>query len=316
MNISSFSPKTLLFLAPMAGVTDAPFRAICREMGAGLTVTEMVSAKALHYKDKKTAALLVKEGEPDTAAQIFGREPEIMAEAAPVAARGALLLDINMGCPAPKIAGNGDGSALLKDPLLTGRIMRAVKDASPVPVTAKIRKGFHRTENRAAEIAKILEANGADAITVHGRTREEYYSGKADRSVIRAVKDAVSIPVIGNGDIFSPEDALRMLEETHCDAVMIGRGAQGNPFLFRQTLSYLSTGRYDPVSPEERIATALRHAAALVREKGEHIGILEARKHMAWYLKGLPGGADAKRRVFLASSLAEFEEILSALCRT
>ena len=315
MKIGSFSPRSNIFLAPMAGVTDAPFRKICRMMGAGLTVTEMVSAKAMHYQDKKTAALLVKEGEPDTAAQIFGREPEILAEAAPVAAKGAVLLDLNMGCPAPKIAGNGDGAALLKDPALAGRIMRAVADASPIPVTAKIRKGFYRGDNNAVEVATILEANGAAAICVHGRTREEYYSGTADWNVIRAVKAAVSIPVIGNGDVFSPEDALHMMDATQCDGVMIGRGAQGNPFLFRQISEYFLTGRYNAVSPEEKMAVALSHAQALVEEKGPHIGILESRKHMAWYLKGIPGGSEAKRKVFSAASLSEIEEILSPFLR-
>ncbi len=300
-----------VFLAPMAGVTDIAFRRICRRWGAELTYTEMVSAKGLYYNDRKTKELMETDGSP-CAVQIFGSDSKIMAEVIPkVMESECELIDINMGCPAPKIAGNGDGSALMKDPKLMGRIMRAVSDASPVPVTAKIRKGWNSSSVNAVECARILEANGAAAIAVHGRTREEYYSGKADWDIIREVKKAVSVPVIGNGDIWRAEDAARMLEYTGCDAVMVARGAQGNPFIFRQIKELLDTGRVSYVpSPRDRLRQCLEHTWALVETKGENRGIKEARKHIAWYIKGLPGASRLKGEVFKISDFAVMESVL------
>jgi len=314
MKIGSFETKNNILLAPMAGVTDLPYRRICAHYGAGLTCTEMISAKGLWYKDKKTASLMrIAEDERPTAIQIFGSDPDIMAAVIPkVMEFEPDIIDINMGCPAPKIANNGDGSALMKDPPLMGRIMRAVSDASPVPVTAKIRWGWDENSLNALECAKILEQNGAAAVTVHGRTRRQFYSGRADWDIIAQIKSALSIPVIGNGDIWSAEDVKRMTEYTGCDAVMIARGAQGNPFIFRQALELLETGSvsYYP-TPAERVAQALEHTRMLIDDKGESRGIKEARKHIAWYIKGLAGASAVKSRVFTINEFAELETLLS-----
>ncbi len=296
----------------MAGVTDLTFRLICREYGAEELTTEMVSAKGLYYNDKKTASLMkLDESEKPSAIQLFGSEPEIMAYAAPIAEEyGATAVDINMGCPMPKIVNNGDGSALMKNPELAGKIVRAAADSVKIPVTVKIRKGWD-SEN-AAEFARVLEYNGAAAVTVHGRTREQFYTGEADWDTIKCVKDAVKIPVIGNGDIFSAADAKRMLEYTGCDGIMVGRGACGNPFIFKQIKEYFDTGKvtYEPTF-REKIMQAAEHARRICAEKGEARGIPEVRKHIAWYIKGIPHSAELKARVFKITSLDEMTEVLA-----
>ncbi len=314
MKIGSISINGMAFLAPMAGVTDGVFRRICREYGAALVYTEMISAKALHYNDKKTAELMkITDAERPCAVQLFGSEPEIIAEAVGkvIDAVHPELIDINMGCPAPKIVNNGDGCALMKNPLLAGKIMRAAADASSVPVTAKIRKGWD--SDTAVAFAEILEENGAAAIAVHGRTREEYYSGKADWDVIGRVAAAVKIPVIGNGDIFTAYDAHRMLSRTGCAAIMAGRGAQGNPFIFAQINELLSGGTVKTApSPAERILKAEEHLRELVKSRGEYIAVREARKHIAWYIKGLPNAAAFKTKMFCEDSEAGVLRLLDS----
>lgn len=314
MKIGSFTTENNVFLAPMAGVTDLPFRKICRRYGAGLVYSEMISAKGLHYNDKKTAQLMhIDDEERPCAIQIFGSDADIMAEVIPkVMEFRPDIIDINMGCPTPKIVNNGDGSALLKTPEKIGEIVRKVSAVSPVPVTVKIRKGWDAGSINAVEVAKIIEQGGAAAIAVHGRTREEYYSGHADWDIIRQVKNAVKIPVIGNGDIKTAYDAKKMIDETGCDAVMIGRGAQGNPFIFRQVNEYLKTGEitYTP-APREKLAQTLEHIEMLIEEKGEYIGIREARKHIAWYIKGLNGSAKLKGVVFGIDSADAMRERLT-----
>lgn len=313
MKIGSLSLDNNIFLAPMAGVTDLPFRCMCKEYGCGLVYSEMVSAKGLYYKDKKTSALMrIDDNEKPCAIQIFGSEPDIMGSVIPeVLKTGADIIDINMGCPTPKIVNNGDGSALMKNPLLAGKVIRAVADASSVPVTVKFRSGWDDNSINAVEFAKIAEANGADAVTVHGRTREQFYSGQADWNIIKQVKKAVKIPVIGNGDIFSAKDALDMFEKTECDAVMIGRGAQGNPFIFRQIKELLEKGEvsYYPKN-REKVESAKKLLVDLVIEKGENRGVKEARKHIAWFIKGLPGNAQIKTKVF---KLTKEQDVLDVL---
>ncbi len=310
MKIGNVELNNNVFLAPMAGITDKTYREICRRFGAGMVYSEMISAKGLHYKDKKTASLMNIEGESPCAIQIFGSEPEIMAEIIPEVMKFKPdIIDINMGCPAPKIVNNGDGSALMKTPELMGKIMRAVSDVSPVPVTAKFRKGWK--EDNSLLCANILEESGAAAVAVHGRTRDEFYSGKADWDVIKRIKSELSIPVIGNGDIFKAGDAKSMFEYTGCDAVMVARGAQGNPWLFTQINELLQSGEVKTIpTPQERLRVAVSHIESLIADKGEARGIKEARKHIAWYIKGLRNASVIKTEIFKISDFATMKSVL------
>lgn len=313
LKIGNVTLENNILLAPMAGVTDKAFRVITKPFGPGLMYTEMVSGKGLFYKDKKTAALLsTEDSEGVVAAQIFGHEPEVLAEIADRATDGgAVLVDINMGCPAPKIVGNGDGAALSKDPRLAAKIIGAVSKISKVPVTVKIRKGWNDESVNAVEMAKIAQECGAAAVTVHGRTREQFYSGSADWNIIREVKNAVKIPVIGNGDITSGADAAKMLRETGCDGVMIGRAAEGNPWIFREVSEYLAAGKVlPPPTAQERADIMMKHLELLIKFKGEYRGVQEARKHMAWYIKGIRGGAEMRVKINKASSPDEMTEII------
>ena len=313
MQIGCVKLANQVILAPMAGVTDLPFRLLVKEMGCGLVYSEMVSDKGLNYKNEHTLDLLrIDAQERPVALQIFGSEPESMAKAAKIVEHsGADILDINMGCPTQKIVKNGEGSALMRTPELAYSIIASVVDAVSIPVTVKIRKGWDEQSVNAVEMAQLAEKAGASAISVHGRTREQFYAGKADWSIIKAVKESVSIPVNGNGDVRSPQDAKRLIDETGCDGVMIGRGAQGNPWLFRQTIHYLTTGEVLPgPTVEERIDMALRHLELLVDYKGEYIGIREMRTHAAWYTKGLPHSAELRLRFNQAQSRQDFAAIL------
>ncbi len=307
-----------LALAPMAGVTDYAFRTVCAQTGAAITVTEMVSSRALVYQDKKSRALLRKNEGSLCGAQIFGNDPEIMAQAAVLAIEhsGCDFLDINMGCPMPKIANNGDGSALLKDIPLAGRIVRAVKDAVSVPVTVKLRLGWDKSSINAAEMARALEANGADALTVHGRTKTMLYSGRADWDAIGAVVRAVSVPVIANGDIFSAEDALRCRAHSGASLFMLGRGTFGDPWLFSQVEAALA-GHPVPERPPlaERMELALRQFSLAAEDKGEHIACLEARKHLAWYLRGVPHSGFYKEQISHLSTTDEVQAVVKAIRR-
>lgn len=315
MNFAGVELKNNVFLAPMAGVTDLAFRLMCKEMDAGLLYTEMVSTKALFYGDKKTDMIMeIKEDEKPVALQIFGSDPRIMARVTDENLSNKddfKFIDINMGCPAPKIVKNGDGSALMKQPSLVREIVREVVSASNKPVTVKIRKGWDDNNQNAVQIAKIIESAGAAAITIHGRTREEYYSGLADWEMIKSVKDSVSIPVVGNGDIFEPEDALKMIEKTNCDAVMIGRGARGNPWIFKRTAHLLKTGELLPTpTDKEKIDMSLRHLELLFKVKPERMAIREMRKHIAWYIKGIKGSAEMRDKINRVDQRCELEETL------
>ena len=313
-----FIPNPLV-LAPMAGVTDLAFRRTCREKGAGLTVTEMVSAKALCYQDRKSRGLLkLAPGEHPVSAQIFGSDPVCMAEAAQIAAElsGADLIDINMGCPVGKVVANGDGSALMKDPEKAARIAEAVVKASPVPVTVKMRRGWDKGSINAVELAKMLEQAGVSAIAVHGRTRTQMYSGQADWTTIGQVKETVSVPVIANGDIFSAEDAVRILQFTGADMAMIGRGCFGNPWLFQQAQAALEGRPIPPLPPlAERWDTAVRQIELAVADKGEHIALLEARKQLCWYLKGVSHANYYKEQIVRLTTLEELYRVAAGVRR-
>lgn len=309
-SIGSVTLPNQLILAPMAGVTDLAFRQICREHGAGLTVTEMASAKALEYGDKKTPRLLrLAPGEHPASAQIFGSDPACMARSAKRALElsGCDIIDINMGCPAPKIVGNGDGSALMKSPDLAARIVAAVKQAVSVPVTVKFRMGWDAQSVNCVEFARLCEQAGADMVAVHGRTRSQQYSGTANWDIIRAVKEAVSIPVAANGDVFAPQDVPRILAHTGADFVMIGRGSLGDPWIFERAHALMQTGVLPPLPPfAERIDTAVRQIELAVADKGERVALLEARKHVNWYLKGVSHVRDFKKRI---SALTRLDEL-------
>ena len=307
-----------VFLAPMAGVTDLPFRLLCREQGAGMSVTEMVSAKAILYKNKNTKELLaVDPAEGPVSVQLFGSDPEIMAAIAARIEDGPYVaIDVNMGCPVPKIVNNHEGSALMKDPAQAEKVLTAMVKAVKKPVTVKFRKGFNDQNINAVEFAKMAESCGVAAVAVHGRTREQYYSGKADWDIIRQVKEAVSIPVIGNGDVTSGEKAVAMRQETGCDGVMIGRGAQGNPWIFQELVEYDRTGILPGRPSKEEIKeTMLRHARLQIEFKGDYLGIREMRKHVAWYTKGMEGSAKLRDAINQVESYEELQELLNERIR-
>lgn len=313
MKIGNVVLDNNVILAPMAGVSDLPFRLLCKEQGVGMTCTEMVSAKAISFHNKNTEALLeTAPEERPVSLQLFGSDPDIISEmAAFIEERPFDVLDINMGCPVPKVAGNGEGSALMKNPKLVEEIVSKTVRKIKKPVTVKIRKGFTEQEVNAVEIARIAEAAGASAVAVHGRTREQYYSGTADWDIIRQVKEAVKIPVIGNGDINSPQKAKQILEETGCDGIMIGRAAQGNPWLFRKIITYLKTGELLPHPDRSEVRDMmLRHARMQIAYKGEYIGMREMRKHVSWYTSGYPHSAKLRGAINGVDTYEELEALL------
>lgn len=305
--------KNNVILAPMAGVTDLPFRLLCKEQGAGLLCMEMVSAKAIYYNNKNTETLMqIEPEERPVSLQLFGSDPVIMSEMAKrIEDRPFDILDINMGCPVPKVVNNGEGSALMKNPGLVRKIVTSVSKAIKKPLTVKIRKGFDENNINAVEIAKIIEDSGAAAVAVHGRTRQQYYSGKADWDIIRQVKEAVSIPVIGNGDVDSPQKAKQLLQETGCDGIMVGRAAEGNPWIFREISHYLDTGELLPHPALEEVKEMiLRHARLQLEYKGEYTGMREMRKHVAWYTAGFPHSARLRGAVNEIESMEQLMVLL------
>lgn len=312
LKIGSVTLPNKWILAPMAGVSDLPFRLLCHEAGAGLTCMEMISAKAIYYRNKATDEMMaIDPNEGMVSLQLFGSDPDIMgAMAQKIEERPFSILDINMGCPVPKVVNNGEGSALMKNPALAGKIIRSVSSAVSKPVTVKIRKGFDDDHVNAVEMAKVAEENGAAAVAVHARTRMQYYSGKADWDIIRQVKEAVTIPVIGNGDVDSYESACRMLDETGCDGVMIGRAAQGNPWIFAELVAKSEGREWNKPTREDVARMILRHAAMLIECKGEYIGSREMRKHAAWYTKGYKGSSQFRGKLNEAESLEDLKRLM------